>query len=102
MISSAKSDADHLGLAARFVDGPHLSAPVEAETRLAGWLGDLEPAQAAAIGDLAGRFPLAKTILLGTAEASPYLFDLMRADAARLIRLLQCDPEPYLARLIEN
>ena len=27
-------------------------------------------------------------ILLGIAEASPYLFDLMRADAARLIRLL--------------
>jgi len=27
----------------------------------------------------------AKTILLGIAEASPYLFDLMRADAARAI-----------------
>ena len=28
-------------------------------------------------------FPVARTILLGIAEASPYLFDLMRADAAR-------------------
>jgi hypothetical protein len=28
-------------------------------------------------------FRFAKTILLGIAEASPYLFDLMRADAAR-------------------
>ena len=35
----------------------------------------------------AGQFPRANTILLGIAEASPYLFDLMRADAARVIRL---------------
>ena len=38
----------------------------------------------------------------GIAEASPYLFDLMRADAARAIRLLECDPEPHLAQLIET
>src|SRR6478736_4193119 len=37
-----------------------------------------------------------------TAEFSPYLFDLARGDAARLIRLLACDPEAYLASLIEN
>ena len=42
MNSSAKGDAD--GLAARFVDGPHLSAPDKAEQRLADWLTDLGPA----------------------------------------------------------
>src|SRR5471032_2151283 len=102
MISSADDDADRHRLAARFADGPHLSAPDKAEQRLADWLADLEPAQAAAIGDLAGQFRFAKTILLGIAEASPYLFDLVRADAARALRLLGCDPEPYLAQLIEN
>jgi glutamate-ammonia-ligase adenylyltransferase len=101
MISSADGDADPHCLAARFVDGPHLSAPSEAETRLAGWLADIEPDQAAAIRELAGRFPRADTILLGIAEASPYLFDLMRADPARLIRLLGCDPVPHLAQLID-
>ena len=35
-------------------------------------------------------------------EASPYLFDLLRADAARAIRLFDCAPEPHLARLIED
>ena len=65
------------------MDGPHLSAPDEAEQRLAGWLADLEPGQAAAIDGFAARFPASQTILLGIAEASPYLFDLMRADAAR-------------------
>jgi glutamate-ammonia-ligase adenylyltransferase len=102
MIPSAKGDADQHRLVARFVDGPHVSAPDKAEQRLADWLTGLAPEQAAAIDDLVARFPLANTILLGIAEASPYLFDSVRADAARLIRLLGCEPEPYLAQLIEN
>ena len=102
MISSANGDADQHRLAARFVDGPHVSAPDKAEQRLADWLTDLAPEQVAAIGGLIARFPLANTILLGIAEASPYLFDLVRADSRRAIRLLECEPEPYLAQLIEN
>src|SRR3979490_1948655 len=102
MNSSAKGDADQHGLAARFVDGPHVAAPDQAEQRLADWLTDLAPEQAAAIADLIARFPRAKTILLGIAEFSPYLFDLVRADAARLIRLLACDPEAHLAQLTES
>jgi glutamate-ammonia-ligase adenylyltransferase len=102
MNSSAKGDADQHRLAARFVDGPHVSAPDQAEQRLADWLTDLAPEQAAAIADLVARFPGAKTILLGVAEFSPYLFDLVRADATRLIGLLECDPEVHLAQLIET
>src|SRR5260370_6531382 len=102
MNSSAKGDPDQHRLAARFVDGPHVSAPDKAEQRLADWLTDLAPEQAAAIGDLIARFPLANSILLGIAEASPYLFDLVRADSGRAIRLLECEPEPYLAQLVEN
>ncbi|MEA2861670.1 MAG: [glutamine synthetase] adenylyltransferase / [glutamine synthetase]-adenylyl-L-tyrosine, partial [Methylobacteriaceae bacterium] len=102
MIPSAKGDADQHRLAARFVDGPHVSAPDQAEQRLADWLTGLAPEQAAAIDDLIARFPPAGTILFGIAEASPYLFDLVRVDAARLIRLLDCEPEAYLAQLIEG
>ena len=102
MTSSAKGDADRHCLAARFVDRPHVSAPDSADQRLADWLSDLAPGQAAAVNDLCARFPLAKAILQGIAEASPYLFDLVRADAARLIRLLECDPERHLAVLIEK
>ena len=100
MTSSAKGDADRPCLAARFVEGPRLFAPDEAQQRLAGWLGDLAPEQASAIRGFADRFPLTRTILEGIAEASSYLFDLMRADAARLIRLLGCDPESHLTELI--
>jgi [glutamine synthetase] adenylyltransferase / [glutamine synthetase]-adenylyl-L-tyrosine phosphorylase len=99
---SAKGDADRHCLAARFVDGPHVSAPERAEQRLAGWLTDLAADQAAAVDDVLVRFPRAKTILLDIAEASPYLFDLLRADGARALRLLGCEPERHLAELIEN
>src|SRR3982751_6040099 len=88
-------------LAARFVSGPHITASSNAEQRLGDWLAELEPQQAAEIGAWLDR-PPARAILLGIAEFSPYLFDLIRADAARLIRLLACDPEPHLAALIET
>ena len=70
-----------------------------------GWqtgCSDLAPEQAAAVHGLCTRFPLTRTILQGIAEASPYLFDLIRADAARLIRLLECEPDRHLAALIER
>jgi glutamate-ammonia-ligase adenylyltransferase len=102
MNSAAKGDADRRCLAARFADGPRLSAADQAEARLADWLSDLAPAPAAAIDDLIAGFPLIKTILLGIAEASPYLFDLVRADSGRAVRLLQCEPETHLAHLIEK
>jgi glutamate-ammonia-ligase adenylyltransferase len=102
MTPSADGDADQHCLAARFADGPQVSAPGKAEHLLTDWLADLEPSQAAAIRDLAKRFPFANTILLGIAESSPYLFDLVRADAARLIRLLYCDPQLHLDALIEK
>jgi [glutamine synthetase] adenylyltransferase / [glutamine synthetase]-adenylyl-L-tyrosine phosphorylase len=103
MNSSAPGYADrHLAmLAARFADGPHVAASAKTEQRLTDWLAELEPGQAAAIDDLLDH-PFAKTILLGIIEFSPYLFDLIRADAGRLIRLLTCDPEAHLAWLIEK
>src|SRR5438445_12654193 len=97
----AEANVGSTRLAARFAGGPRIAASGKAEQRLIDWLAELEPAQAAAIDDLLDH-PFAKTILLGIAEFSPYLFDLVRADAARLIRLLTCDPQPHLAALIEK
>jgi glutamate-ammonia-ligase adenylyltransferase len=102
MISSAQGGADQHCLAARLAGGPQVSAPDKAGQRLADWLAEIEPIQSAAIRELAARFPFANRILLGIAEASPYLFDLVRADGARAIRLLECEPERHLAELIEK
>ena len=87
-------------MAARFVDGPHVSAPEIPEKILDGWLAELEPSRAAELSALLQQ-PAARTILLGIAEFSPYLFELIRADSSRFIRLLQCEPERYLPALIE-
>src|SRR5437868_203850 len=89
-------------LAARFVEAPHVSAPDNSERRLAEWLSDVAPEQSAALDSLIARFPRAKAILLGIAESSPYLFDLVRADGARALRLLGCEPERHLPELIAN
>src|SRR4051794_37826816 len=100
MTSSAKGEC--APLAARFAGGPQLFAPDSARQRLESWLSGLPPEQAAGIRDRVTRFPQLRPILDGIAEASPYLFDLMRADAARLLRLLDCDPQAHLGGLIER
>lgn len=101
MTSSAPGHADGSMLAARFLTAPHVRTPAKADTRLDDWLAELEPAQAAGLrallGDGAGR-----DILLGIAEHSLYLFDLVRADPARLLRLLRSAPESHLADLISS
>src|SRR5437868_8700468 len=89
-------------LAARFVEAPHVSAPDNSERRLAEWLSDVAPEQSAALDSLLARFPRAKAILLGIAQSCPYLFGLVRADGARALRLLGCEPERHLPELIAN
>ena len=101
MNASAPDNAERPCLAARFVDGPHVVASDHAERCLRDWLADLAPEQSAALDGFLIH-PAARRILLGIAEFSPYLFDLIRADAPRLIRLLGCEPEPHLDRLIET
>src|SRR5258705_4022932 len=88
-------------LAARFVSGPRITASSNAEQRLGDWLAELEPQQAAEIGGWLHR-RWCRSMSCGCAEFSPYLCDLIRADAARLMRLLSCDPEQHLAALIEK
>jgi glutamate-ammonia-ligase adenylyltransferase len=59
MNSSAPGDADQHCLAARFVDGPDVSAPDKAEQRLIDWLTDLGSQPATAIDDLFAPMPRA-------------------------------------------
>jgi glutamate-ammonia-ligase adenylyltransferase len=101
MNHSAPGNADKIGerLAARFAESPHIAASTPNE-RFDVWLAELEPAHAMRIEPLLA-FPFARNILAGIAEFSPYLFDLVRADPLRLLRLLECDPDAHLAALIE-
>ncbi len=102
MTITATDEVETPGLAARLVSAPCLYAPDEARGRVDDWLSDIATDQAAALGALFARFPAARTIFEGIAEASPYLFDLVRADPARAARLLRCAPETQFAALVEK
>ncbi|MGH6780184.1 MAG: bifunctional [glutamine synthetase] adenylyltransferase/[glutamine synthetase]-adenylyl-L-tyrosine phosphorylase, partial [Bradyrhizobium sp.] len=101
MIRSAPGNAGPQSLAARFVEAPDVAVPDKAEQGLADWLAGLDPGQSATIDELLDA-SFARTALLGIITFSPYLFDLIRVDAPRLIRLLHCEPESHLAHLIET
>ncbi|OQW60719.1 MAG: glutamine-synthetase adenylyltransferase [Proteobacteria bacterium SG_bin9] len=101
MSPSDKEPADSRSLAARFATAPVLHLPAEARQRLADWLDDVSPSDADALRAILAQHPTAAAIFEAIAEASPYLFDLMRADAARVVRLLQTDPDPHIADLID-
>ncbi|MET0970116.1 MAG: bifunctional [glutamine synthetase] adenylyltransferase/[glutamine synthetase]-adenylyl-L-tyrosine phosphorylase [Tardiphaga sp.] len=100
MTSAVKDDANQFRLAARFVDAPQLFAPAEAERRFHEWLDGVASADAQALRDVGDLHPHARMVLLGIVESSPYLFDLIRADAGRALRLLRCDPDTRLAQLM--
>jgi glutamate-ammonia-ligase adenylyltransferase len=99
---SRDANVHSTSLAARFVTGPHLADPDKAEQRVSDWLSDLAPGQATDFKELFARFPHARQIFTGVAEASPYLFDLVRSDAARTLKILQSEPDRHLTRLIEE
>jgi len=87
-------------LVTRLVEAPFVAAPEVAGARLRDWLAGVAPAEAAAIKGFLDD-PLAGRLLLGIAEFSPYLFDLVAADPIRLIRLLTSDPDAHLETLME-
>jgi glutamate-ammonia-ligase adenylyltransferase len=99
-MTSLPAAAADVSFAARIIDVPQLSDAAAAEARLADWLGDAGAEAGAAIRQRLAAFPKAGHVLAGIAEASPYLFDLLRADAARAVRLLDCDPDRHVESLI--
>src|SRR5580704_12030816 len=80
-------------LAARIVL-PRVPAADAARARVVVWLADIagEPAAAALAQLLAGHAAV-RELVAGFAEGAPYLWDLARADPARLLTLLQSDPD---------
>jgi [glutamine synthetase] adenylyltransferase / [glutamine synthetase]-adenylyl-L-tyrosine phosphorylase len=83
-------------LAERLVDAPRLSAPAEARRRLAVLLQ--EPEAAGLAGAAANE--RVRSLLLGLADHSPYLWGLITEDPARLARLLSRPPGVSLDSLV--
>jgi glutamate-ammonia-ligase adenylyltransferase len=93
------------GLAAAIKRAPQLSAPKEARARLDAWLGEIAGTTAGKMlkAHLAAPIPTKLGDLVAAiAEASPYLWDLIRADADRFAAILEAEPEERLASVLAN
>ncbi|HKC33228.1 MAG TPA: bifunctional [glutamine synthetase] adenylyltransferase/[glutamine synthetase]-adenylyl-L-tyrosine phosphorylase, partial [Xanthobacteraceae bacterium] len=84
-------------LAERLVRAPVLCDPDAARARVAGWLA----AQTGpALVRLFDAHPMARALVEGVADGSPYLWDLIERAEGRLLTLLQSDPDEHLAALL--
>src|ERR1700744_3472286 len=99
---SRDADVGSQSLAGRLIEGPQLADPDKANLRLTNWLSDIAPDDAAEFEELFTRFPQARRIFAGIAEASLYLFELIRSDARRALVVLQSEPDRHLVELIEQ
>ena len=91
-------------LAAAIADAPQLADRKAAQARVAEWLGEHRPQRPPARRSrrlLAGA-PKVEALLAGLADGSPYLWELVTAEPARLLALLQSDPDAHLADLLAN
>jgi glutamate-ammonia-ligase adenylyltransferase len=87
-------------LAQRIASAPRLVDPNKAHKRVAEWQARLGPADAKSLGELLGAYPTLNTLLECLSESSPYLWELASLEPARLLRLLQSDPDQHLALLL--
>jgi glutamate-ammonia-ligase adenylyltransferase len=81
-------------LAQRITAAPGLSVPDEADARIGDWLGGIADTPAGkTLRRLCRVQPTLGALMMGLAEASPYLWELIRAEPERLVVLLETDPE---------
>jgi glutamate-ammonia-ligase adenylyltransferase len=87
-------------LAERIVTAPYLIDPVAAQARVAEWMAALPPAEAAPIRTLLSTYPTVNLLLESLSESSPFLWELASRDAARLIAMMNAEPEGHLRDLL--
>jgi glutamate-ammonia-ligase adenylyltransferase len=87
-------------LAERIATAPQPAEPAAAQARVAAWLAQRPAGEADPLNALLKSHPVAGALVASLAEYSPYLWELASADAARLFRLLQADPDRHLAALL--
>jgi len=88
-----------LSLAECIRKAPRLSAPRVAKRAVAELLTDSASASAHSLKRLFERKPV-RRLVEGIADASPFLWGLIREDPPRLVELLDADPKSHLAGLI--
>src|SRR3954451_5291838 len=81
-------------LAQRIKASPYLAAASEARARVNDWLAEIADRTAGkTLTELLAAHPMLDGLVMGLAEGSRYLWELARVDPARLVWLLEAEPE---------
>src|SRR3954465_7937008 len=81
-------------LAQRIKASPQLAAASEARARVNDWLAEIADRMAGkTLTQLLAAHPMLDRLVMGLAEGSRYLWELARADPARLVQLPEAAPE---------
>jgi [glutamine synthetase] adenylyltransferase / [glutamine synthetase]-adenylyl-L-tyrosine phosphorylase len=100
---SPSKRASNQGTLAGELAGSLPRATAQGRRRLADWLKNIaRTAAGRALSALIAQHATVGNLLAGIAEASPYLWDLLTADAARALRLFTGHPEQGLAALLNK
>jgi [glutamine synthetase] adenylyltransferase / [glutamine synthetase]-adenylyl-L-tyrosine phosphorylase len=93
-VTVERADDQTGALAQRIRASQHLVAAGEARTRVNDWLAEISATAAgAALPRLFSAHPALEVLMMSVAEGSRYLWELARADPARLVALLEAEPE---------
>src|SRR5260370_5459249 len=80
---------------------PELGSPAGARQEVERWLRRIGRTGAGkALRQGLAKAPIARRVIEGIAEGSPFLWQLATQDPARLLRLLDSDPEAHFAALL--
>jgi [glutamine synthetase] adenylyltransferase / [glutamine synthetase]-adenylyl-L-tyrosine phosphorylase len=90
-------------LAQRIAAAPALCRADEARARVADWLAEIADAPAGqALTRLLADHPTLAALIAGLAEGAPYLWELARAEPARLIALLEAEPDARFDAILSD
>jgi glutamate-ammonia-ligase adenylyltransferase len=102
-----KSEAPHVSLAAAIKTAPKLTDAKAARTRVDEWLGEIARTVAGKtlkplLAGAKSRSAKLAGVVAAIAEASPYLWDLIRAEPDRFLGILEAGPDAHFAALIAD
>ena len=87
-------------LAGRLVSAPRLIDATRAEAAVAAWLSGLAAPERTALQERMRTAPVLETILQSLTENSPFLWELASREPARLLRLVDADPDQHFPQLL--
>ncbi len=91
-----------LSLVVRIRESLRLAEPKRAKSLVADLVKSADRKVATRLKALLTQYPEARRLIEGIADGSPFLWELARADPARLLALLEAQPEARLGEIIEQ